>query len=169
MEALNISGCGDVVEAASFFLGKGVGLVVVTRGGSGALAVSKRRSGGGGGGDGGGGGGSEKDGDGGAEESGGSGGGGSSSCGGGLHTWEQKCAPVEVRVYISGYVPRAMVKQRGMWEMHGRTRGLERGCPSESHAEIISRLKIRLSTQVPVCTRFICIVVFARANEFRHV
>lgn len=40
MEALNISRCKDVFEAASFFVDKGVGLVVVTRGGSGAIAMS---------------------------------------------------------------------------------------------------------------------------------
>ncbi|CAM9360243.1 unnamed protein product [Pylaiella littoralis] len=72
-EALNISGCTDVAEAASFFLDRGVGLVVVTKGGGGALAVSKRDT---------------------------SGGSGSESRGGrdgGLQKkWEQQCVPVEV-------------------------------------------------------------------------
>lgn len=70
---MNISGCTDVAEAASFFLDRGVGLVVVTRGGGGALAVSKRDT---------------------------SGGSGSESRGGrdgGLQKkWEQQCVPVEV-------------------------------------------------------------------------
>lgn len=39
-EALNISRRNDITEAASFFLEKGVGLVVVTRGSQGAFAVS---------------------------------------------------------------------------------------------------------------------------------
>lgn len=79
-EALNISGCADVAEAASFFLDRGVGLVVVTRGGGGAFAVSK----------------------GGAAGGGGSG----SDCrdggGGGLQRqWEQQCVPVEVSENIT--------------------------------------------------------------------
>ncbi|CAM9439872.1 unnamed protein product [Scytosiphon promiscuus] len=86
VEALNISGCDDVLDAAAFFLDKGVGLVVITRGGDGALAVSKRR--GGGGGAGGDGEGSGKDeGESMVEADGG---------GGGLHMWEQRCAPVEI-------------------------------------------------------------------------
>ena len=87
-EALNISGCSDVGDAASFFLDQGVGLVVVTRGASGALAMSRAgRSRGGSGGEG--------SGDAaGATSSGDDAGGG----GGDVHRkWEQKCVPVEVR------------------------------------------------------------------------
>ncbi|CAM9657105.1 unnamed protein product [Ectocarpus sp. 12 AP-2014] len=91
-EALNISGCDDVAEAASFFLDRGVGLVVVTRGGGGAFAASRRHGGGGTAGGrgsvrikGGGGGG--------AAGGGGDDGGGE---GGFQRSWEQKCVPVEV-------------------------------------------------------------------------
>lgn len=40
-EALAISRCADVVEAASYFIDKGVGLVVITRGAEGAFAMSE--------------------------------------------------------------------------------------------------------------------------------
>lgn len=97
VEALNISGCEDVAEAASFFLDRGVGLVVVTRGSGGAFAASRRhgdgdtaggrdstRTKGGGGGGAGGGGGDDGGGEGGFQRS-----------------WEQKCVPVEVSAVLS--------------------------------------------------------------------
>eukprot|EP00904_Undaria_pinnatifida_P007281 jgi/Undpi1/3683/HiC_scaffold_16.g07053.m1 len=49
IEALKIAGCTDVHEAAYFFIERGVGLVVVTRGDGGATAMSKGKRGGGGG------------------------------------------------------------------------------------------------------------------------
>eukprot|EP00903_Cladosiphon_okamuranus_P011105 g10481.t1 len=84
-EALNISGCSDVIDAASFFLDRGVGLVVVTRGANGALAVSRRgaHAGSGGG---------EVSG----EAVGARTGAGGSGGGGQQRKWEQKCVPVEV-------------------------------------------------------------------------
>eukprot|EP00752_Nemacystus_decipiens_P009355 g8360.t1 len=80
-EALNISGCSDVADAASFFLDRGVGLVVVTRGSGGALALSRR--------------GARGEGSREVAEAGGTG--GACSGGGGVQRkWEQRCVPVEV-------------------------------------------------------------------------
>ncbi|CAM9953205.1 unnamed protein product, partial [Ectocarpus sp. 8 AP-2014] len=91
-EALNISGCDDVAEAASFFLDRGVGLVVVTRGGGGAFAASRRH---GGGGTAGGRGSMRVKGGGGGGAAGGAGDNGGGE-GGFQRSWEQKCVPVEV-------------------------------------------------------------------------
>lgn len=77
-EALNISGCTDVAEAASFFLDRGVGLVVVTRGGGGAFAVSRENA---------------------VSDSGSDGRGGGRN--GLQRKWEQQCVPVEVSENIT--------------------------------------------------------------------
>lgn len=43
-EALRLSRCSDVAEAASYFVDKGVGLVVITRGAKGAFALSREET-----------------------------------------------------------------------------------------------------------------------------
>lgn len=72
---MKISRCADAIEAASFFLDKGVGLVVVTKGGGGALAMSR----------------------GGGSETGGGDGDVEGARGLLQKVWEQKCPAVEVR------------------------------------------------------------------------
>lgn len=79
---MHLSRCSDVTEAASYFVEKGVGLVVITRGAKGAFAMSREataavRSAGG-----------EE----GLDAKAGDGGQGHR----GMRTWEQMCARVEV-------------------------------------------------------------------------